>query len=328
VFELAATTGAESDRSLLQLTPLLRSARYVPGTEFDRTELALDLAAVRASEYGEWRLDGGATRDTTLTSEWDGTGFVEARKWRRRNTMSPAWTGAVSAVAQLRARASYTDVYYEDARLTGLAGYDYRVVDVEYQREHGERTSARYSLYASRLLAPLADNTTDDAGFRAGGSYAWTGAGVVRWELGAHRTRTTTGDRADLRTGGLAQIACDGEFRMGRADVLLVRTVEPSGYGVLLQRDELRAGYRFDITQTVFSHIGARALRDAALGGDDVPERRYGRLDWRLGWSATPRWTISGGINYQWQDYVDDDRAAEGYGATIEVRYRGERHVY
>jgi hypothetical protein len=25
---------------------------------------------------------------------------------------------------------------------------------------------------------------------------------------------------------------------------------------------------------------------------------------------------------------VDDDRAAEGYGATIEVRYRGERHVY
>jgi hypothetical protein len=329
VLNLAARLGIEGERGTVLLTPQARVARYVPGTEYDRFEARLDFSAARQQWRGQWRIDANFARDTTLTSEWEQTEFVEAVKFRRRLLVTPAWTYETSDVAQVRMAAGFTDVYYEDAEYTVLVGYDYRWVETGYQRDHGERTQSHYSLNASRLRAPRADNVTDDVSVRAGVNYAPHETGRVGLELGAHRSRVEVADRTEWNSGGLLQATYTVELARNQLTASAERSLEPSGIGALLVRDELVLLARHEISGEYAFSAAVRGFLDRGLGDDDrIADRQYQRVEWRLHWDSGLRWSVSGGVNYQRQRYAGQSDAAEGATALIEFGYRGKRRTW
>lgn len=312
------------EQGYVSLTPTLRSSRYDSSEPLDSNDQIVKGTWGRNSERGVWQLDGEWTHDTTLTSELEISGLVQTRKRRLRRYLSPSYSFALTARSTIAADMSYTTVKYGDALFTGLVNYDYRRADVSMSYQWSEQSSVTGTLYGTRLEAAQIGNRTDTGGAQVQVNTALT----ERWDgamgFGAYRNHGGSGS-AD-RNGGLINMNLSRKDEKGDWRIGVNRSVDPSGTGILVQRDQLSVTRKQQFDERWHMNASAywvvnKDLQSIAANQD----RRYRSADIRLSRILTRTWSINAVFSYAWQRYAGHIDQAERNRVMLGIHYSGEQ---
>lgn len=312
------------ERGYLSLTPALRSSRYDSREPLDSNDQILTGAWSRRSEKGEWRLDGDWTRDTTLTSELEISGLIQTRKRRLRRNLSPSYSFALSPRSTIAADVAYTTVKYGDAAFTGLVNYDYARADASLSYQWSEQSTVTGTIYGARLEAAQIGNRTDTGGTQLQLSTALT----ERWDgtfgVGAYRNHGNSG--GSNGNGGLIDLSLRRKDEKGEWRTGVNRSVDPSGTGVLVRRDQWNVGREQEFND--WWRLGVKVywtvnkdLQSLAANQD----RRYRSADIRLSRVLTRTWRVDAVYSYAWQRFAGEIDYAERNIVMLGVHYSGER---
>lgn len=315
----------EATRSLV-ITPRLSGRRYDREKTLNGDEASLGVATIAESANAVWRLDGNAERVSTVTSEWDDTGYVGVRKWRITRALQPSVQWAARPGTTLSFGGNHSEVQFADARDTLLVGYDYTAANAGVTREFGERASGGFSLYTSRLEAPRIDNTSDDFGAQLSVTREWNDIWFTRAQAGGHRIHARLAGVSDWQTGATGEVSLTRSGEYGNLEMALSRSVSPSGFGVLVRRDQWTYSQSYALTERIGASVLLRLQRDESLTAVRTDaNRRAARLEWRLNFELTPEWSATLGIDYTRQRYDGDDEDAETGALLVQVGYHTGR---
>jgi len=277
----------------------------------------------RRGEYSRWRVDAEWTRDTTLTSELEVSGLVQARKRRLLRYAAPSFSYALSPRVTLGVNAAYTAVEYEDAQFTGLVDYTYASTDLSWSYQWSEQTAVTGAVYGTRLDAAQIGNRTDTTGVqlrvRSALSDRWNG------ELGAGLRRSESkGITGYASDGWLTDLRLSREDEMGQWRLQVSRSLDPSGTGVLVQRDQWLVTREQALTERWHLTVGGQwsvnqDLQPLAASSD----RDYRSAYLRLSRALTPAWNVHAVYTYAWQEYAGAADQAERNVVMLGVLYSG-----
>lgn len=311
----------EETRSLV-ITPRLSGRRYDREKSLNGDETSLGLATLAESENAVWRLDGNVERASTVTSEWDDTGFVGARKWRIARALSPSVQWVATSGISLSLSGNHSEVRYSDSANTPLVGYDNTLVNASISREFNERVSGGFSLYMSRVEVPLGDNTSDDLGAQLNATREWNEVWYTRVQLGGHRTHSQVGATGEWRRGATSEASLTRNGEYGKLDFSWSRSVSPSGVGVLVRRDLWTYVQSHELSERVGTSVSLRLQHDESLASaNTAANRRAARVEWRLNVTLTPEWNATLGIDFARQRYDGQHDDAETAALLIQLGY-------
>lgn len=314
---------SEGEVASIQFAPHISATQYQPERQLSYTSYGLDLVGTRDFEYSRFQVRGSLARESTLTSELTDTGFIQDHKWLRALSLAPSWEIDTSESGRARFGFSYVRHAYDGAENTPLAGYDVRSLDYTYTRTHGERLASDYTATLSRLMAPRSDTTNDDGRFNVGLNYDASENLSAAASVGGHRFHNRNGANSLWRSGAVMrlQLALTQEF--GVITSSLSRTVEPSGYGLFLQRDVMSIDIQRQIGEQWSGALSLQLNRDHEFvqsRGD--ANRRYSLFSWRLAHQIGENLSVNGSVSYRRQRYDLADTRAEGSSVVLQVVYR------
>ena len=308
----------------VSLTPALRASRYDSSEPLDSNDQIVKGAWSRNSERGVWQLDGEWTHDTTLTSELEISGLVQTRKRRLLRYLSPSYSFALTARSTIAADVSYTTVKYGGAQFTGLVNYDYKRADVSMTYQWSEQSSVTETLYGTRLEAAQISNRTDTTGAQIQVNTALS----ERWNgtvgFGAYRNHGGIGSTD--RNGGLINLSLSRKDEKGDWRIGVNRSVDPSGTGVLVQRDQLSVtrDHQFDerwhLNASTYWVVN-KDLQSIAASQD----RHYRSAEIRLSRILTRAWRVDASYSYAWQRFAGQNNLAERNTVMLGIQYSGEQ---
>ena len=324
-----AVLAATDESAQFLATPYVHSARYPDFSELDNNSQALALSYRYEGEQNTWTIAGDTARDSTLTTEFEDTGFLQTHKWRNSSNVSPAWSHEWSDGISGQVSAGYSDVAYEKADATLLADYSYKNVEVSLNWDSGERMQWGASLTAARLDTPVYHNISDDYGAQLSFAYVWSDtqhfniSGGTRYnEL--HLTPGTLSIHEKSR-GWTLDAAYGAESELNTWRVQVSRSVDPSGVGVLVQKDKLVFALGRAFMERVNGSVNLAALQLEELQREKISARRqYATVGVQLNWAWAPTWTLSGAYGYTQQHYQGVAGTPQANNVQFTLTWQGE----
>lgn len=327
--EVQTVLDATAESAQFSAAPRVRAVRYPGNAELDNDSRELALNYRYEGEYGIWSIAGNTARDSTLTTEFEDTGLVQARKWRRSSSMSPSWLHEWSETLNGRVTAGYSDVAYENATATLLADYSYKNIDAAMNWESGERSQWGISLTLARLDAPVYRNTSDDYGAQVSFAYAWSETRHLNVSGGAryNELRLAPGARRihERARGWTLDAGFDTESERNTWHVQASRSVDPSGVGVLVQKDKLVLALARGFTEQVSGSVNVVALQTEELQRENINSRRqYARVGMQASWAWASDWTLGAAYGYTQQHYQGVSGTQQGNNVQLTLTWQGE----
>ncbi len=319
---------AESTLTMLKMEPQLHVIRNPGWSDLDRNEYAIKLDASRAVEFGNYGIRSDDIYDTTLTSELIDTGYVGIKKRRNVWSLSPYLNLELSPSSSMMMTLKYRDQRYKNATATPLVGYEYMQINTEITRELDGRNVVRCGVDSSRLRSGLV--TSEDVGGYCLLSREVTPRLRGSVTLGGHRSKVSVDSgQSQSRNGSLAALSLDYESEGVRWGLRGKRSIEPSGYGLLVQTDQLALTAAYEISERLNANASIasnRYVMTAPLSTlpYQMPERNYGVVQWRVVWQWLPELTLSGGIDHGRQRYSNQPGYAASTTLFIQLSYRFE----
>ena len=304
----------------LRLSPSLRSTRIDSPEPLDSDDQLVDATWSRRGEHSQWRIDGNWTRDTTLTSELAISGLVQGRKRRVASYLAPSYTYILSPRHTLGAGVAYTKVNYKDAELTGLVDYDYTSANINWGYKWSEETTVSSLIFATRMKAKQVDNQLDSSGaqVRVSTQFSerWSGA----FSIGGRHSEGS-GLSTDGGNGWLAEARVNRKDELGSWEAAVSRTVDPSGVGTLVQRDQLVLTREHDLSPLWHIGVSAYLIENKDVQTLVASDRHYRNGVLRLSRILTPAWYVDLVYSYDWQKYAEQTEQAERNMFLLGVRY-------
>ncbi len=322
VLDVRSSVVRETPTSLFSIAPRLRGTRAVEDESLDRDEYFVDMRLANEAQRRKWSIDTNVTHDTTLTSEWGGTFFSEARKWRNYRSIYPSVSEAISERLTAGAGFGYSDVRYEDARLTPLAGYRYRWVDANLSRVQSDRSTLTFSSYLSRYDAAQFGVQSDDGGLRVSFRSELTPTLRGSADFGSHRTHSSNLAGSRWTTSGLFSARLDGTNERSSWSLSVGRVVDPSGFGVLVHRDTVSTVLNWQLSPRWSTNLAATVARDKAVQSQaSSANRRRQNAEARVAWQVAPAWSLSSSALYSHYHYDVTDREAASASFLLRATY-------
>ncbi|MDT8383286.1 MAG: hypothetical protein RRB22_02625 [Gammaproteobacteria bacterium] len=314
-------------KSDLTLHPRYRLSRYSKDTGLDNDVVQMDVSTRLLGEKSVSSVTLDWLRDTTLTSELEDTGLIEAEKYRTVRGVHPSYQYQYSERLKSDFLWHYTDVAYQDASLTGLTNYRYQSYSGSLVYAMSSLNSIQADLYGSQLDAPDIGNQVVDTGVRVSISHAFHKQANATFTIGAHQLETTTElpgpDFASTRHGFLGDVAYSQEQLRTSWKLKVQRSIEPSGYGQLVQSDriDINASERLSPYWTL--KIAGLYLQNYALEStQSFDSRQYARLTTSAAWRLSREWQITMRYARQWQKYESASRDADSNEIAVGIAYR------
>ncbi len=319
---------AESTLTMLKLEPQLHVIRNPGWSDLDRNEYAIKLDGSRAMKFGNYGFRGDYTEDTTLTSELLDTGYVGVKKSRNVWSLSPYLNLELSPSSSMMMTLKYRDQRYKNAAATPLVGYEYVQMNTEITHELDSRDVVRCGVDSSRLRSGLV--TSEDVGGYCLLSREMSPRLHGSLTLGGHRSTVSVDNgQSQSRNGSLAALSLDYESEGVRWGLRGKRSIEPSGYGLLVQTDQLAVTAAYEISERLSANASIASNRyvmttSLSTFSYQIPDRNYDVLQWRVVWQWLPELTLSGGIDHGRQRYSNQSGYAASTTLFIQLAYRFE----
>jgi hypothetical protein len=325
--------GERTETSDVALDASVVAWRYADAPAYDSNDLFIDLTAVHKRERDRFALNGRIDYDSTATSELETSGRVQANKRRERLYVAPSWVHLLSERATVEARASYTDVGYEDAGpLTGLTDYTYVTGGLVGTYLLGETTSATTRLSFDRYDASTIPSTVDSVGISVGVRRAFSET-LSGWaELGARYSESTYLSAAgnmtgQTDTGPIAELGLDWRGETTSVLASLRRALVPSGNGELLDTTRTSLSVREDLSPrwSVLASLSAVRNRDDTGGPEKSEDRDYVSFEPSVRYRLTEWWELRGSYRYRSQAYEPSGRSADSHAVFLSISYTWPR---
>lgn len=320
--DLRASLVRRTEKSALGLVPRLRFLRYDTSVDYDSDDQFLDLTYEVHGERLSTNLSAAFARDSTLTSELESTGFVDARKRHERAQVNASVSADVSERNQVGVDVHAQDNQYRDAELTGLVDYKYARAYGWFSRGLSERTQLGAQLSNGELEVSETGERSRDRSVHLTLQHSFASHWLLDAFAGVDQSTTMQGS-SDGTVYGLT-LQRRGERNDWRISAR--QDVAPAGYGELVRRQDAAASWSRRLTQTFQFTANVRYLHNEELQvlGTDR-DREYQRADMRIDWRVGPSWQVAAGLAYARQRFAPDDSIGDARIATISFNYAPPR---
>jgi hypothetical protein len=358
VTDLAADFAWRTEVSSLTFTPRLRVNRY----ERDRDAMDSDdqyytLGASTATERGKYGVDASLSYATALTTEdiVAETGVLrrDARTSRDSWALSPRFSYILTERNTLSGDFTLSAVDYDGG---GYRDYQFYLANLALGHALSPRDTVSGILYLSqydRLLREDGDPfgpgvfvagdveaASRSIGLQVGYERKLTetvtgtvAVGAVRTDFEADAVRLSTGGGADLFPdstdyGQLLTAKLTQRLERGEWDLGLTRNLTPTGDGVLVRRDEAKAGYRRELGPRSTARAALVVFQEESVGGQvNVANRDYALVEGGVSYRLTPYLVLSGKYVYRYEKYESADDAATANAVWLTLAYEGDKHA-
>jgi hypothetical protein len=267
-----------------------------------------------------------------LNNELPETGLLTGSTLRRSKFANLSWSHEQSDRSRLDLQAGYSDIDYQTESFyslfgfvfpnVSLYGYQYPSVSVTQTHEWSPRTTLQFDAYAARLISQGGAGDSDNFGGHVGVSRALTTRINLFASVGVSRQQVN----------GLNESGYIGRFELTRKDTLgqwrlyAERSVAASGYGVLVNRDDVGLSLDRRLTPRWSATLGIRSLRSDDIGSV-VPgvgsgeRRRYERAESALYWQMSRTWRVSANASLTRASQGQDAFLVEAWRAALSATW-------
>lgn len=336
------TMRAETPRSSFRLIPRLRSTLY-PGDDQEETnDQFLRLALQHKGERSKAALDAKYSRVTTLgryfpgstvagddqlgePARGDAVGRSTGRNRQDRLEISPAGAFDMTERVALELRVGHLDVNYDQqvaddredySDLYGSAGLRFRL----------SPTKALSVVAGASRYEPDSGSSRDAHGLHAEWSNQLSETSQVFVRGGASRTEADSMGGGGWNTGFTGGAGVRWSFEVTQIFVDVNRYLDPSSYGRIVERDQLRFKVSRRVGPLTTVTLGARGIRDGQVGNDSsFRQRKYAAGSVGFEWRMTQRFTLGGGYEHVWRKYDGEPDDATSNSLYLGITYEPHR---
>ena len=297
------------------------------------------------TERSLFGLDGEFIRDTTRTSDVDDTGvFILDNDRRELYRIGPSWSYLASPLDTVNVSADYTNVHYPSSR-TALRDYEQISGTVGWTHALTPRTQFLTSLSTS-YYDSNASGSLESTVFQAlvGGSHdfsertritALVGPQIVSQDIRGKPSCTVnvnpcpqgfterfTDKNTDVGYAADAGISFQASERTS-FEGQYTRTAEPStSTGVLLERNNFRAYYRYEALERVAIDAAARyIMQDTLATGGETETRHFVSVEPGVRWRITEDLNLRCFYRFRWQKFDGDGGSGSSNAAFARITY-------
>jgi hypothetical protein len=251
---------------------------------------------------------------------------------RRRAVISPYVETSIGERTSFRLDLRLLDADYESDVATGRSDFDDQRAEISIIRDLSERGAVSGGVYGSRFEAAANRNLTDTTGVAVGYARDVSQQWAVEASVGAERSEfryidadavvpvPVTGSDSNLAFNvGLSRTT-----EISRADIVVGRSVNPDSFGFLTARNELRTGYRRDLTPRLAGGLALRFIDTSGLESERDVDRDYGRVELDLSWDLDPRWALISAYTYSRYKTATPRASAHSNALSVGFRYRAQ----
>jgi len=283
-----------------------RFVHYYGEQEREYTNLYFPLKTSYRSDRHTLGFEGGFTRDNTLQSELQQTGFVLRFTQRNLWTAAPRWTFGITERLSWQSSYQFMDAQYQDGIRFGLV--DYQV--------HGGTTGMHYSLGELNQVQLTGEYTLVRTPFIRQNSTYYGAQGGWTHDFGHELTGSISGgvrfvsSTQDLPGGSLTDRETVWVYRgtlrkkFERTTLQMdgSREINPSGFGRLLQSDRVGGSLSHNLTETLTGSLNGSlyfvsgVVTNASSGS--LPQSRYFSFSPSVSWKFSQWWTVDVAYTY------------------------------
>ncbi len=319
--DIAGKLGMQTEKTEINVVPRARFSKYSGEKNLDSNDYFLGLNSLLIAEKTYWRFDADYIRDTSLASELEDTGLVQARKTREKILLIPSVTYEFSERTDLKAAIDFLRVEYMDAGIIGLVDYSYKTADIAVATQTGDTGELSISLHASRFEAADVGSQSDHIGLAAMYKRHLTDSMESELLFGVRKSDFDSGQSGD-ENGILFGLGINKEYVRTQWRLGLSRTINPIGSGSMVEKDRVSAKVSRSMTDRLQALARLSLLKQKSLEKSFAgKERRYSQFDVQLRWQITDGWSMRGGYRYRYNENDGMSNAADANSLLFEFVY-------
>ena len=334
------TLSRSSEVSQTSASARLNFNRYAGESGLDRNDQYFALSSNYKTERDIWAGDASYTRDSTLTSELNQTGIVQARTQRNLLTLAPSWTRMLSERNSLKLGYEYDQASY-DGSSVGLINYSNQSAQASWLYQLSESDLVNMTASYSRFQTADGNHKADTAGIQGGLTHSFSETLKGSVLMGLNRTHSIINSPAQVLVIGpfilhlpaqtvsstdvvpVLNATLEKQFETTTVNVSASRTLNPTGNGVLAETDRLGLGVSRKFSETLSGSVNGSAYRSRYIGNAAVASAnsRYYELALNLNWHMNERWVLDSGYRYARVEYQASSVVPVSNMVYASVRY-------
>jgi hypothetical protein len=279
-----------SETGEVDVHPQIQIQRFSGDTALDSNNGSLQLSALKNGEIFSYTASAGYTDRSTYISELENTGVIDTSTRQEAANANAGIADQFTERQRVGLQATYVDVKYPEGEPVGLVGYRDPGISMTYTYGLSPETSLSASAFGSRATAPDIGFSSRDVGARFAWAYIYSPTTNISASVGVSRANVESQES----TGSLWALQGTHHSELTQWTFSFTRDVVPSGFGLLIRRDELD----LSLIQKISQHLDATVLLLAAHNSDLLStfaedDRRYFSGAAGIDWHTAPQWTLS-----------------------------------
>jgi hypothetical protein len=340
------TARKETQTSLFEATPHIRSSFFPDASSEESTDYYLDLHANHKTQRTKSDILAQYAAESVVSSELPAADFpgidlgqttggdagqVSVRNRRRLYSIEPSFVFDWTERRHLTAEAHYINAAYEESAFEQV-GYADIGARAGILWDMSRRSTFSVNVTGANYSPDDDSPDTNTAGVVAEWNTAPSEVTNFYFRFGSdHSERDAIGTGPKLSdTSFNGGVGVAWNFQVTHIVIDALRSTAPSSQGVVVNRDEVRFRLVRDFSPRVAGVLAVRGIRTNGVGDtsdatDEVRERKYytGRAGFE--WRMSRQYTLEGAYEYKWQEYQGDLNSATSNGATLSVVYQPRR---
>lgn len=326
----SVTPGVEVAARTETLTAIARAQatvnRYTRDTDLNATDFGVDASLTQLNERGEFAVRAEFVRDSTLASELNQTGIVQANRQRTRANLNPSWKADLNERENVRVGYDFADVSYKDAEGTGLVDYRTGTPYAIYSYRLSERSTVLASAGYLRLSRSTQAGTLSNLYVQSLLETELTELLKAKVGVGLNRIRSKAGVGHDTEEGWLAQASAERTLLSGMLTMGVARDVNAIGSGELTQTDRLFASWTERLSPRLSYSFAGTLYRNEPTTSAAAADTYY-RVGANLTYLLSEEWAFEADIAHASQR-PDQGDSAQASSIFLSTRYTLPTHRY
>lgn len=267
---------------------------------------------------------GVPAADPTYTNT--DAGSVEEQVRRIQTWAAPYVNYELSEKTGVRFGYTYFGLDYDQQLTTGLEDSKTNAVNVEFSNQVSLRDSARIGARAARFDPQTDPEETDAYEVTVGWSRQFSDTTSAGIDLGVQQS-----ERADESYSGyVTRIFADRRIEAGAIRGRYEHSLQPSGYGDLVESDTLDVNYELSLSDRLDLRIDGRAYRtrnSKDQTSNDDNDRDYAEVGPGLTFGITEVMSLGVFYRYQWVDRKVDSTSGTSNAVGLTLSYRARPRI-
>lgn len=279
-----------SETGEVDVHPEIQIQRFSGDTPLDSNNGSLQLSALHNGEIFSYTASAGYADRSTYISELENTGVIDASARQEAANVNAGVADQFTERQRVGVQATYVDVKYPDGEHVGLVGYSDPGVSMTYTYGLSPETSLSASAFGSRATAPDSGFSSRDVGSRFAWAYIFSPTTNISASVGVSRANIESQES----TGSLWALQGTHNSELTQWTFSFTRDVVPSGFGLLIRRDELDLSLIHKISQHLDATLSVLAAHNSDLLTSFTEDnRRYFSGAAGIDWHTAPQWVLS-----------------------------------